>query len=63
MILAAQREGAADALAAELAISQKELLARFSRGLPDMLPKAYRWVPEMQEIAGFLGSEDPASAI
>lgn len=63
MILAAQREGAADALAAELASSQQEMLARLARGVPDMLPKAYRWVPEMHEIAGFLGSDDPGSAI
>ena len=63
MILAAQREGAADALAAELASSQPEMLARLTRGIPDMLPKAYRWVPEMQEIAWFIGPDDPASAI
>lgn len=63
MILAAQREGAADALAAELAISQPEMLTRLARGVPDMLPKAYRFVPEMHQIAGFLGDHDPASAI
>ena len=63
MILAAQREGAAEALAAELASSQPEMLARLTRGLPDMLPKAYRWVPEMREIAGFVGAHDEASAI
>lgn len=63
MILAARREGAGDALAAELAISQPEMLARLSRSVPDMLPKAYRFVPEMQQIAGFLGADDPASAI
>lgn len=63
MIRAAQREGVAEALAAELASSQNEMLARLSRSVPDMLPKAYRWVPEMQEIAGFLGADDPASDI
>ena len=63
MILAAQREGAADALAAELAISQPEMLTRLARGVPDMLPKAYRFAPEMEQIAGFLGADDPASAI
>ena len=63
MILAARREGAADALAAELGSSQKELLTRLSRSVPDMLPKAYRWVPEMAEIADFLGPDDPAAGI
>jgi hypothetical protein len=28
-----------------------------------MLPKAYRWVAEMREIAGFLGPDDPANLI
>ena len=63
MILAAQREGAAEALAAELGASQKEMFARLARSVPDMLPKAYRWVPEMEEIAAFLGEDDPASGI
>ena len=63
MILAAQREGAAEALAAEMASSQPELLTRLRRAMPDMLPKAYRWVPEMEQIAAFLGPDDPASGI
>ena len=29
--------------------------------MPDMLPKAYRWVAEMREIAAFLGPDDPAA--
>ena len=28
------------------------------RSVPGMLPKAYRWVSEMQEIAGFVGGEE-----
>jgi hypothetical protein len=28
-----------------------------------MYPKAYRWVAEMEEVAEFLGPEDPAAAI
>jgi hypothetical protein len=28
-----------------------------------MLPKAYRWVAEMREIAGFLGPDHPAALI
>jgi putative dehydrogenase len=61
MILGANRAGAADALMAELRESQPELVARFARGLPDMVPKAYRWVAEMREIAAFLDG-DPAGA-
>ncbi|WP_088344762.1 MULTISPECIES: NAD(P)-dependent oxidoreductase [Rhodomicrobium] len=63
MILGAARAGAAEALHAELAESQPQLLERFERALPDMFPKAYRWVAEMEEIAGFLGEEDGASLI
>ncbi|KQP03283.1 NAD(P)-dependent oxidoreductase [Methylobacterium sp. Leaf93] len=58
MVLAAGRAGAANALYAELAESEPELLARFSRVLPDMVPKAYRWVAEMDEIASFLENDD-----
>jgi L-threonate 2-dehydrogenase len=61
MILVAEREGAGAALFEELAFSQAQLLARFKKTLPDMYPKAYRWVAEMQEIAEFAGSFDPAS--
>ena len=32
----------------------------FKQQLPLMPPKAYRWVAEMQEIAGFVG-DDPAA--
>jgi 3-hydroxyisobutyrate dehydrogenase-like beta-hydroxyacid dehydrogenase len=55
MILAAERHGAAAALATELAASQPALLERFRKTLPDMLPKAWRFAPEMREIAGFIG--------
>ncbi len=60
MVLAATRFGAADDLRRELAESQPDLLVRFGRALPDMVPKAYRWVAEMEEIAAFAG-EDGAS--
>lgn len=63
MILGAARAGAAEALHAELAESQPQLLQRFEKALPDMFPKAHRWVAEMQEISGFLGEDDPASLI
>ena len=54
MILAAQRAGVADALFQELSASQAALLAGFSRSVPDMFPKAGRWVAEMREIADFV---------
>jgi len=60
MMLAATRAGSAEALFAELAFSQKEMLAQFRQLLPMMPAKAYRWIAEMQEIAGFVG-DDPAA--
>ena len=59
MILAATRAGVAEALHAELSASQPNLMTYFARSVPDMFGKAYRWVPEMQEIAHFAG--DPAT--
>ena len=59
MVLAAERAGAGEALRAELAENEPHLFERFGRGLPDMLPKAHRWVAEMGEIGAFLGA-DPA---
>jgi 3-hydroxyisobutyrate dehydrogenase-like beta-hydroxyacid dehydrogenase len=61
MMLAATRTGSADALLHELEFSQKEMLAWLRRQLATMPPKAYRWIAEMQEIAGFV-AEDPAAA-
>ncbi len=61
MLLGAAREGIAPALHDELVRSQPEMLARFGKAMPDMLPKAYRWVAEMREIAAFLGPDDPAA--
>jgi L-threonate 2-dehydrogenase len=60
MMLAAMRGGSAAALFDELSFSQKEMLAQFKQQLPMMPAKAYRWVAEMQEIAGFVG-DDPAA--
>jgi len=60
MMLAATRAGSADALMAELQLSQKEMFPWLRRQLTMMPPKAYRWVAEMQEIAGFVG-DDPAA--
>lgn len=63
MVVAATKAGAADALRDELALSQPAVLARLEMALPDMIPKAYRWVAEMREISGFLGPDHPASHI
>jgi len=60
MMLAATRAGSADALFEELSFSQKELLAQLRQQLPMMPAKAYRWIAEMEEIAGFVG-DDPAA--
>ncbi len=59
MALGAARGGTADALIQELRESQPYLLPYLAR-LPTMFPKAYRWVAEMEEIAGFLASDIPA---
>jgi 3-hydroxyisobutyrate dehydrogenase-like beta-hydroxyacid dehydrogenase len=50
-MVTARLEGVDEALMAELAFSQKDLLRHLERGLPDMCPKAYRWVGEMEEIS------------
>ncbi len=59
MALAATHAGADAALHRELADSQPELLAWLSRQVPRMYSKAYRWVAEMEEIAGFI--DDPSA--
>ncbi|GHB16325.1 DUF1932 domain-containing protein [Salinicola rhizosphaerae] len=59
MLLAAGRSGAGEALRGELAHSLPEVIERIDHGIPDMLPKAWRWHPEMREIADFLDAADP----
>ncbi|HXN85438.1 MAG TPA: DUF1932 domain-containing protein [Candidatus Binataceae bacterium] len=54
MVNAASREGLGDALRAELSRTQPHFLARLERSIPDMFPKAYRWVAEMEQIAEFI---------
>jgi 3-hydroxyisobutyrate dehydrogenase-like beta-hydroxyacid dehydrogenase len=56
--LAAERAGVGDALRAELAESQPARLSELTRTIPDMLPKAYRWVAEFEEIAQFAGGSE-----
>lgn len=63
MLLAAIRNGADESLRREMADSIPDLDQRLAKGIPDMFQKAYRWVAEMEEIADFLGEDDPASLI
>jgi 3-hydroxyisobutyrate dehydrogenase-like beta-hydroxyacid dehydrogenase len=56
--LAAERAGVGDALRAEFAESQPGRLTELTRTIPDMLPKAYRWVAEFEEIAQFTGGSE-----
>ena len=53
MTLAAARVGASAELKQELAAREPQYLAALTRKVPIMLPKAYRWVAEMQEISQF----------
>jgi putative dehydrogenase len=61
MILAAERSGSAAALKQELSESEQSMLKTMSTRIPkSMIPKAWRWVAEMREIAEFT-KEDPAA--
>jgi 3-hydroxyisobutyrate dehydrogenase-like beta-hydroxyacid dehydrogenase len=57
MMLAATRGGTAEFLKRELTESQPPLLDWLTRQTPNMYSKAYRWVAEMEEIAGFTGND------
>jgi 3-hydroxyisobutyrate dehydrogenase-like beta-hydroxyacid dehydrogenase len=61
MALAAIRAGADRALARELSESQAAMFAWLKRQCVGMIPKAYRWVAEMEEIAEF-HKDDAAGA-
>lgn len=63
MLLAAIGSGADQSLRREMAESNPDLDRKLSGAIPDMYAKAYRWVAEMEEIAAFLGEDDPASQI
>jgi 3-hydroxyisobutyrate dehydrogenase-like beta-hydroxyacid dehydrogenase len=60
MVLAASRSGSAEALHRELAESDAALLASMTDKVPRMFSKAWRWAPEMHEIAEF-AREDPVA--
>ena len=51
LLTAAEAMGVSDALREEFQLSQSALYERMERGLPTMLPKARRWIGEMEEIA------------
>ncbi|EUB96174.1 Phosphogluconate dehydrogenase, NAD-binding protein [Rhizobium sp. CF080] len=63
MLLAAIGAGADQSLKQEMAESIPDLDRKLSVAIPEMYAKAYRWVAEMEEIAAFLGEDDPASLI
>jgi 3-hydroxyisobutyrate dehydrogenase-like beta-hydroxyacid dehydrogenase len=50
-MVTAEGAGVTADLRAELADSQPQFLAAAERGVPAMVPKAYRWIAEMEEIA------------
>jgi 3-hydroxyisobutyrate dehydrogenase-like beta-hydroxyacid dehydrogenase len=60
MMLAATRGGVANELRAELERSHPAFVANFTRAVPDMFGKAYRFVGEMEEIADFAGEDKAA---
>jgi 3-hydroxyisobutyrate dehydrogenase-like beta-hydroxyacid dehydrogenase len=51
LLIAAERLGVSEPLRAELEESQPEMLQRMRQSVPAMVPKAHRWVGEMEEIA------------
>ncbi|WVQ72748.1 hypothetical protein IAR50_002308 [Cryptococcus sp. DSM 104548] len=56
LVLSAQAHspGTAKALLDEMTESQPALTQKLVKAIPDMLPKAYRWVGEMEEISSFI---------
>ncbi len=51
LAVAAERLGVSDVLRAEFAASQRDQYARMRGQVPGSVPKAFRWVAEMREIA------------
>jgi 3-hydroxyisobutyrate dehydrogenase-like beta-hydroxyacid dehydrogenase len=56
LLVAAEALGISEPLAQELGESQGAMYARMGRGVPAMLPKAHRWIGEMEEIAATFGA-------
>lgn len=63
MVLAATRSGSAEALRKELMESESPLLASMAERVPRMTGKAWRWAPEMLEIAEFAREDASAQNI
>ena len=55
LLVAAEALGISEPLAREFGESQGAMLTRMERGVPGMLPKAHRWIGEMEEIARTFG--------
>jgi putative dehydrogenase len=55
MILGATEAGIQAALKREITSSQPQLLAWIQKRVPEMYPKSYRWIAEMEEISAYLG--------
>ncbi len=55
MILGAAQAGIETELKREIASSLPQLLAWIQKRVPEMYPKSYRWVAEMEEISAYLG--------
>ena len=51
LLVAAERLGVSGPLRVEFEMSQPEMLRRMEHSVPAMVPKAHRWVGEMEEIA------------
>ena len=56
-LVTAQRLGVASELREEMSELIPTHLAAVEKGVPSMVPKAYRWVKEMEEIAGTMSEE------
>lgn len=61
-IIGAHQNNLTEVFAKEVAQYQPQLAKMLAKALPDMFPKSYRWVAEMQEIGGFLAHVPGAEA-
>lgn len=59
----AERLGVAGAFGEELGLSQEAVLRRMQAQVPGMVPKAHRWIGEMEEIALTFASADLTPAV
>jgi hypothetical protein len=59
-LLGSLNSSSGPALIEQLSETQPGILAYLSRFVPAMFPKAYRWAPEMEEIAAFLEDDKEA---